>query len=749
MALATEPKTEISDSAPRRNFLDGFFAFFRTEFNFFKTALGAGQFVALLLFSVLSIGLAYQTPVNWRVPLGLLNPSDHLYIQSFNPPEINPEFSFRWSTGESYFRFPGAGRLPGAKLEVAMQIGGRPPERGFPKVEIWQGTRLIGTAEVRPDVPRYTFDYRAEGERFNGDLIFRLRVPDAFRSAGHNLPLGVVVTEVTLNGGQADSRPVIPSVPHLALLTVTIIGLYLALFRAGWTLNRAAIFGAIGGVGAAFGIAFYRFHLTPAVEVLCLTMLLTYPLLVLGLRTTAAWLARRGKTLEITHASWLGLFFVMGFVLKVAGMNHPTFRTIDHWFRVHQINRFWEQPANFWQQYYNVSAGASVTGAETGSAVLGQWGVQVSMPYSPLFYIFAAPLHLLWPAHNDPNLLIAVNALAGWLELSQLFLLYIIVRLMFATVWAGRAGVIAAGLAAFYPLSFLLFSDGGYNGIFANWLTLLFIALLLTATSYKLRANQDTPAILEKSHQSSIGNFSSFILHPSSFCAVLALAAALLAHTSTLLLLGAFVFVYTAILLGQKVTRQSGKHVALIGAGGLGLALLLYYGWYIPALVGRTLPTLLGRLGTEGIGQSAEKLGRPLLGGFFPQLWEHFRFFPFGLTLLALIYLLLKQRKNQSSIINHQSSILLAWIIVLGIFSIVDLRVNLLQKHMLFAAPLLCIGAGVALAVGYEWARARRERWMLWAIGGVIAALLLYNAATGTIIWYGRVYYVIYQPGSG
>jgi hypothetical protein len=474
-----------------------------------------------------------------------------------------------------------------------------------------------------------------------------------------------------------------------------------------------------------------------------LTLALAYPLLVLGLRTTAGWLGRRGQDLPTQAGRWLGLIFVAALVVKAVGLSHPAFHPIDHWFRIHQINRFWEYPAAFWSQYYNVSTGTTVTGLDGGSAVLGQWGVQVSLPYSPLFYIFAAPLSLIWPSHNDPNLLAAVNLLASWLEVSQVFLLYILLRRAYSTAaWAGRAGVIAGAIFGFYPLSFLLFSDGGYNSIFASWLSLLFVTLLVDRLSLYVAGKGRV----------------------FSIWTVLALAAALLAHTSTLLLLGALVVVFSLFLLGSKVYRRVGWQVALVSVAGLGLAFLLYYGWYVPGLVGRTLPTLFDRLGGGGLGQDNRLLGTNLLTGFWPQLWEHFRLWPFALTVGVVGFTIYDLRftikakarsENQPEgiIYNLQSAICnrlwLAWLVVFLLFALVDLRANLLQKHMLFAAPLLCVGSGLALSLLWEWAARRRTRWTLVGVGLLVGGLLLFNFGQGVAVWYARVYYLIYPPGSG
>lgn len=724
------------------------------EIGYIMRGLSAWPVAALILLAGLGLALAYQAPLDWSFQLGPANPADYLYIQSFNPPEDNGQLSFRWSSDDSYLRFPGAGRLPSARIEVDMYLGGRPSNLPPPHVQLWEGSRLLGEYQIRLDQSRYVFEYRAQGRDLTGSPVFTLRTVSPFTEKNHNLPLGVVVSAVRLTGGPDNGRPVIPALPHYVFLLAGLVIFYLGLVRAGWSYLLAG--GIAGGLAlaACYALAFYRFHLTPAVEPLFLTLVLAYPLLVLGVRTTRGWLGRRGQLLSVTEARWLGLIFVSAFVVKAVGLNHPVFHPVDHWFRIHQINRFWEYPAAFWQQYYNVSTGTTVTGQEGGSAVLGQWGVQVSLPYSPLFYIFAAPLSLIWPAHNDPNLLAAVNMLASWLEVSQIFLLYILLRRAYSEAWAGRAGIIAAAIFGFYPLSFLLFSDGGYNSIFAGWLSLLFMTLLVD----RIRL-----------YEAGKGRI-------FSVWAVLALAAALLAHTSTLLLLGSLVVLFSLILLVPKRSRRIGWQVALVSAAGIGLATVLYYGWYVPDLAGKTLPTLFNRLGSSGLGQDSKLLGTDLLSGFWPQLWEHFRLWPFLLTIVGFTIYDLRLRnygkyrsigsaheEEAGSIVNRQSSMALghvvvnrfwwAWLAVFLIFALVDLKANLLQKHMLFAAPLLCIGSGLALSIAWErvksWAEPRRAGWALWLLGAGIGGLLLWNVIQGLIVWYARVYYLTYQPGSG
>jgi len=713
-----------------------FLKFWQEELGYLYRGLRAWPLFGLVVGGVLLFVLAYQTRQDFEFLLGPANPTDYLYATSFTPPENNAEQSFRWSTDYSTLRFPGMGRVPAAQLEISMEVGGRPANLGPAILQVWSDDKMLGQVEVGPGKNLYRFDYRVEGRKLDGNLVFVLKSPNAFPDAGHKANLGAVVSKVRIMAGSADGRPVIPSLLYSAYLLAALVVVYLALYRAGWSAFYAAGFGGVLAIGTAWAIAVTRMQLMPAVETLFMTILLAYPLMVVGLRVTALWFKDGFPT---TQVRWLGLIFVAAFVVKAAGMNHPGFITVDHWFRVHQITRFWDNPADFWTQYYNVNAGKSVTGSESGSAVLGQWGVSFALPYSPLFYLLAAPLALIWPG-NSSNLLAAVNILGCWLEVSQVFLIYIIARRAYIGEWAGRAGVIAAAFLGFYPLSFLLPSDGGYNSILAHWLTLLFIAQLLGL----IQAAQPSRLVI--------------------ILTGLTLGAALLAHTSTLLLLGTFVTILLGLWLLSPETRVAGKRLAVVVAIGLGLSLVLYYGYYVIGFFSQSLPTLLDRLNSGGsIGQSPTLLKGNLLTGFWPQLWEHFRLFPFLLTILALALLWPKFRflekftKTSALSTQHSALIWVSWIITFLLFALVDLKVNLLQKHMLFVAPLLALGTGFALSLLWQWLLDRRAQTSSAKpfvfhplVASVLTGLLLtFLIWQGLLLWYSRVYFYTLPPGSG
>ncbi len=731
MATVQQQPLDTATPPPAR-LPNPFLKFWQEELGYIFRGLRAWLLFGLVLGTVLLFGIAYQARQEFEFRLGPINPTDYLYATSFTPPESNAEQNFRWSTDYSTLRFPGMGRVPAAQLEISMEVGGRPANLGPAIIQVWSDDKLLGQVEVGPGTNVYRFDYRADGGKLDGNLVFVLKSPNAFPDAGHKANLGAVVSKVRLVAGSADGRPVIPPLLYTAFLLAALIVVYLALYRAGWNAFYAAGFSGGLAIGTAWAIASARMQLMPAVETLFMTILLAYPIMVIGLRVTARWFK---DSFPKNQARWLGLIFVAAFVAKAAGMNHPGFITVDHWFRVHQVLRFWDNPGEFWTQYYNINAGKSVTGAESGSAVLGQWGVNFTLPYSPLFYLLASPLALIWPGHNS-NLLAAVNILSSWLEVSQVFLIYIIARRAYKGEWAGRAGVIAAAFLGFYPLSFLLPSDGGYNSILAHWLTLLFIVQLL--------------GLVQAAQPSRLA----FILTG------LTLGAALLTHTSTLLLLGTFVTILLGLWLFSLDTRPAGKRLAVVAGIGFGLSLLLYYGYYVIGFFSQSLPALLDRLKNGGsIGQNPTFLKGNLLTGFWPQLWEHFRLFPFILTLIALV-LLWPYRKQKDAASGNPTNylILIAWLITFLLFALVDLKVNLLQKHMLFVAPLLGLGTGFALSLLWQWLSDRRAQTPSASkslifhplVASVLTGLLLtFLIWQGLLLWYSRVYSYSLPPGSG
>lgn len=739
----------------------------RREFLMLYRGLCSPFLAGLILLSLLLMTLAWQVPLDWKVKLGG-EAADFLYVQGFNQAEDNPQFTFRWSSDESRLRFPGAGRFPQGTLSLTMTSGGRPANLGPAHVKVYLGDNgpLLGEVTVGPPMQIYRFNFNAPPGDYSGDLIFVLRQTDTFKTNDHALPLGVVVTQAEVTASAGNVRPVIPAPGYLAVLLATLVVFYLALVRSGWQPKGAAFCSLLLIVGASTALAWARLQLTPAVVVIFLTLLLSYPLLVLGLAVTKTWLARRGQDFPTAQVKWLGLIFVLAFVTKGAGINHPAFLTLDHWFRIHQILRFVNQPNVFWNEYFHIQTGWGTSDStDPGVLGLGQWGISIQIPYSPLFYLFAAPLAYIWPTH-DPNLLAGVNLLGTWLEVSQVWLLYIIARRAYRVADAGWAGVIAAAVFGFYPLSYLLFSDGGYNSIFAEWLSVFFIAILVDCLQ------QRTPKVSTASDTAFLASEPITKTHTSWTrwqwaILIITLAGALLAHTFTMLMVGTLVVFIVALMLIVRDSRRIGWRVGLVVVAAFAIALIAYYGYYLIGFLTQSLPTLLHTLQTQGnVGQNGQNLGRKLLGGFWPQLWAHFRLFPFLLTIVALIGLwpFGKLKSIWLNDVERQRSrtlylVWLAWLLAFLLFALVDLKVNLLQKHMMFVAPLLCLGSGWGFLIVRSWLLSLLSKRssisskvivnINYAVSLIMVGLVIFLAWQGLTVWYDRVFNYILPPGSG
>jgi hypothetical protein len=185
---------------------------------------------------------------------------------------------------------------------------------------------------------------------------------------------------------------------------------------------------------------------------------------------------------------------------------------------------------------------------------------------------------------------------------------------------------------------------------------------------------------------------------------------------------------------------------------------LVYYGGYVVSVLTVSLPALLKRSSNAGVGLDERYLGAKLLSGFWPQLVAHFATWP---ALLAPVGLVLagmsavgwavKRDASRSARNNYAPRIvalvfLVAWAMTFLAFSAIDLRVNLLQRHMLFGLPLL------ALLAGYALSRLRLHvggHTPLRHVSVLIGLLVVYLFVVGWNLWVERVLHYVLPPGSG
>jgi hypothetical protein len=385
-----------------------------------------------------------------------------------------------------------------------------------------------------------------------------------------------------------------------------------------------------------------------------------------------------------------------------------------------------DNPGLFWDKYQHVTtADQNVTiHTEEQNSMLGQWNLIVPFPYSPIGYFVLAPLGWIWPYGHETELVNASDTLLAALSGAIVFALYAIAA---RGLSSPRAGVLAAAIVSFAPITYLHFSDGAYPYIWAGWIS---VAYMTAAICLAGRANKPGPFIL---------------------LSVLA-ALTILSHTAIAFFALAFV---AAVAVVAWVMRWRGwmpdespvRLLPLLWSFLVGGVLsLVYYGGYVVPLLTVSLPALFQRGSSTGVGLDQQYLGAQLLHGFFPQIEAHFAVWPALLALVGLIVAAMVYRRRSSVVSTVALVFLIAWTLTFLAFSVIDLRVNLLQRHMLFGLPL------IALLSGYALARMdlRTGRFALLRPAPVMAGLLVaYLFLTGLSVWGDRVLHYVLPPGSG
>lgn len=736
----------------------GFVSRVLAELKPFLDSLRSPWYYAALALVLLGLVLVYQLPFKQRVDIN--KTSDKAYLVDFYAVENNQDFVYRWTQPSNNVRLPGMGQP--AQVTVNLELSPRPPDAAPTGIELRLNNNLFKTIELDQTARKlYKQTYyppnRPVFSLSQGDLDLWMKM-DPYLVKSDRRPFGVVVSQIEIAGtGLFDTgRPTIPPWGTVFLLLSSVALLGVAARRAGWRDRVSSLLMLNVGALLLLGIGLNRPMVGLMAAELLAAVVMAYFFMASGLLFTAWWLGRRGILLSIQQARWLGIIFVLVFTVKAAGINHPSFQTLDHGFRIHEVYALLNQPELIVNRYYNINSGAAV-GSESGNAegrsvALGQWEMAVAIPYSPLFYIMDFPLGLLFK-HDEKGFLFWTNIYALWYEVTTCFLLYIIARQLFGR-FGNLTGLMAGLLAGFFPLSFLMPSDGGYPTMLAQWLTLLFLAIL-SGWFYARRFER-----LKVGWASMAG-------------AGVVLGLAMLTHTATLLLTSCLlVGLVLLLLVAGDAYKYLAKPAAITLGIGWAFALGIYYGFYVIPVVTQTLPGLASKVGQgENVGSRSATLT-----GFWPELVAHFHLLPFLVTVGLLAYLAYLYRKPGQKDRNESNDgfgemvtgeiqrpavlLLLAWLGTFLLFSLAASRINLLHKHMLFALPLFALGCGLALAFLLEANRRWRERPALptadgwrrysgWSVMLLIAAVAIYFISAGSYTWFQRVINYILPAGTG
>jgi hypothetical protein len=694
---------------------------------------------AALLFSLAAFTLAYQVPRGASLSLDVGSQGDQPYLINFDAHESSSDnehpFTYRWTHDLSYLTVPGVGR--GVPLSLTMQLAGRSADAPPAVLTVTVNSQQV--AVLHPaGYPPNPYEVAIPAEANNQDDLQVALESNVFSPPGDSRKLGVVVDSIALR--QAGGGLVRPPTYVLAWLLLSVLLAYLSLRRCGLAWRGSFTLALLFSLGLSLLLATRRYDLTifaaqfGVVMICVLALALVMPPLVV-------WMMERLRVpIGARHLQWLMLIYLLAFAVKAGGMMHPQFIDLDQVFRVHQVQELVNNPAVFWDKYQHVTTAdeRGTVHSDLQHSMLGQWNLVVPFPYSPIGYFVLAPLGWIWPHGFEDRLVTASDTSLAALAGTVVFALYAIAR---RGLRSGRAGVIAAAIASFAPVTYLHFSDGAYPYIWAGWISVVYI---MAAICLADRAGRPLPFIL----------------------LTILSALTLLSHTAIVFFAVAFVAAMAVLYLVLKkriIAPPFPMMPLLLSFLAGGVLSLVYYGGYIVPLLTVSLPALAQKgASSGGVGLDPRNLGRPLLTGFWPQLEVHFATWPalvsvFGLGSLAITRRMAwttraaavpKAGRPEDRARFRTTTLLFlgAWTVTFLIFSLIDLRVNLLQRHMIFALPLLALLAGYALAK-IEWRDSGLQGILRWPWLTILLVSYLFIA--GWDMWVGRVLHYILPPGSG
>jgi hypothetical protein len=241
------------------------------------------------------------------------------------------------------------------------------------------------------------------------------------------------------------------------------------------------------------------------------------------------------------------------------------------------------------------------------------------------------------------------------------------------------------------PLAFRAFAYGVLPTIFAQALTL---AVMLTPLLRPLALRRPWPFVGW----------------------VLLLTASLIAFP-TALAFNTAVLVFVALVWAIRGSAPPGTTARVLAgvALALGLSIALYYGLYISSFITKTLPALTGGIGPGGKGWWFAGPGE-MLGWTAGYLVN---WLPYGLVPVAVAWLWLGWRGPRGASSGSDGStarlaaLMAAWLLVLLGGMLLNLRFDLIGKHLYYTMPAAAIAAGALFGALWNRSAARGlGRWL-------------------------------------
>ena len=629
--------------------------------------------LAIALF-VGALVASYQSPGRYSIQVG--SPSDEAYVRNFHARMSDTSPVYRWSDVYGYVLFPGVGGDRPFTVTLTLDPGRTTPVQIFVSGEQmlarnftqgWQ-TLTLRVDETHPHALQ------------SRDTVVEIRSTDYRTDDAPTEPKGVKVSTVTLEQDSGGGL-IVPAIAPLAWLALSLLLVYALVGRslAGYgQLSRTRLWAMlamlVAGVAPLIMFAQSRIGVAAAAGHIAATLVTTLLLAIVGESVL------RSRTIKITalQCRLLALSFAAAFLLRFGGMALPQAVIIDMPWHMKWLGTLL---AGDWQSLYFPGGLSSVP---------KEWGMELLIPKSPLFYFAFAPLSTL-----PFDLAISVKWLISLLDASLVLVVFRIGIAIRIPVGASLAG---AWLYALMPLAFRAFAYGIVPTILAQWLAAIFL-MAITVMGMRKWRTIDWVAM--------------------TFLAVLVFLSFPTVALFVTLVVGGY-----ALILFVRQPAKGGRVVAfrlsLVVLAGWIIAVWAYYGLYMAPVLA-----------------SAQALAAPQPGqaptvrwpGGFGDLvaWTSDYVVTLLPILLAVVGLsvLLAQRRVPP---NRRALLLvLLWTGIAPIFFLVNYRVDMIGKHLFFTMLPVALAGGVGL-----YMLSRKGRW-----GYVLAALAL--ALVG---WQGLVFWV-------
>lgn len=607
----------------------------------------------------------------WSMSIDIGGYWDGPYLEGFYGYERNQDGRYRWSKPISEIYLPGIGE----QTKLLLRVHGGESGKTITYVEEGE------SQAIQIDPGWRQLHMMPQSDWWSGDARFELHSP--VQEDQDRRDLGFVLDDLQLVGGSAHAPIGQSSFISAIIGCATILG--------GWSFGRVrigALFGAVLTVSASYLLSAedgaWRLYLTDYTGRLLLVLSASLALAWFG-RLALARLAQQALPISPKTQHMLLVVMVLAFFVRFAALAYPLNFPSDLRFN---LSRAWMVMNGQFLELFLPNSDLTPV----------QWQSDITVPRTPYYYLAIAPLTSLpgdWPE-------LSVMALSSLIDSLAVILLGLIVL---ASGGNRSAASLSALCMAIHPFALVTVTSWGI------YTTLLGQACVLLACFLWLIWR---PHLAERRVQLGIAG---------------AMLAAFLSHPAILLLFASLWTLFIGALLMKR--DHLWKPSAFIIVYASLAAFLLYYGWHLPELIRRSLPTVFEALnGGQALNTDAKVSALEAGAGVvWPMLQEMYGNWLLSVAALgALLYVQqlweerkVEKRSLEASNRSYLGLLLMIWLLIYPLFAFIDARVALNYKHVLFMI------IPISLLVG----------WFYGAIARFAAGRLLVGVSMALIAWQG------------